>query len=600
MDSVYVWVTNTFDPVVAAVLVPLAVWILLSGVDDLVVDFIGLYAGSRSRRAARRVAPLIAAHPEKRIAIMVPCWGEHRVIASMVQHNLQAIRYTKADFFIGTYPNDEATTDVVQHLAATYQNVHAAPCPHDGPTSKADCLNWIYQRIIQFENEQRTRFDILVTHDAEDVIHPDALQWINFYSDTHHMIQVPVLPLRTALSELVHGVYCDEFSEYQTRDMPARQFMGGFVPSNGVGTGFRRDALERLAAAEQNRVFEPVCLTEDYENGYRLHRLGCTQSFLPIHTAGVATREFFPRHIGAAVRQRTRWTTGIALQTWDRHGWRGSAVTRYWLWRDRKGLVGNPISVVTNLLFIYGLLTWIAAALLDRQWQLGGILDRQGSVLTCSALLGIHRFVMRAQSVSAVYGWACLLVLPFRIVVGNLINSIACFRALYQFFSAKLSRRPLVWVKTEHQYPSQCNLAGTQLSLSDVLIGSGYIDDATFKLALARKPEASRLGDYLVAQGLLSEDALYEALGLQHGLPQRYLNASEVDSQVARALPHRVARECQVLPFKVEFGNLLVAVAEVPSDDLRDALRPWTTLPIRFQLVTPTNWRALQDVLLCP
>ena len=52
--------------------------------------------------------------------------------------------------------------------------------------------------------------------------------------------------------------------------MPARQIMGAFVPSNGVGTGFRRDALDGLAALDQNRVFDPVCLTEDYENGLRL------------------------------------------------------------------------------------------------------------------------------------------------------------------------------------------------------------------------------------------------------------------------------------------------------------------------------------------
>ena len=51
----------------------------------------------------------------------------------------------------------------------------------------------------------------------------------------------------------------------------------------------------------------------------------------------VATREFFPQTWHSALRQRTRWVTGIALQGWSRFGWRGKPGELYWLWRDRKG-----------------------------------------------------------------------------------------------------------------------------------------------------------------------------------------------------------------------------------------------------------------------
>ena len=54
------------------------------------------------------------------------------------------------------------------------------------------------------------------------------------------------------------------------------------MPSCGVGTGYRRDALEKLARASTNRIFEPEALTEDYVNGLRLFRLGCTQTFVPL------------------------------------------------------------------------------------------------------------------------------------------------------------------------------------------------------------------------------------------------------------------------------------------------------------------------------
>ena len=60
------------------------------------------------------------------------------------------------------------------------------------------------------------------------------------YSDDFDMVQIPVLPLPTPLTDWVHGMYCDEFAEWQIKDMPARQLMGSFVPSNGVGTGWTR------------------------------------------------------------------------------------------------------------------------------------------------------------------------------------------------------------------------------------------------------------------------------------------------------------------------------------------------------------------------
>ena len=68
----------------------------------------------------------------------------------------------------------------------------------------------------------------------------------------------------------------------------------------------------------------------------------------------MATREYFPRKFRAAVRQRTRWITGIALQSWQRHGWRDTRTQLYWFWRDRKGLVDNLAAPLSNVLFLYG------------------------------------------------------------------------------------------------------------------------------------------------------------------------------------------------------------------------------------------------------
>ena len=181
------------------------------------------------------------------IAILVPLWQEHAVIARMLEHNLGAIRYPSYHIFAGIYANDALTEEAVASISTRFSNVHLAVCPHDGPTSKADCLNWIYQHVGLYEEQNAIAFDIIVTHDAEDLIHPEELRWINYYAARFDFIQTPVLALRTPFFALTHGVYCDEFAEYHTRDMAVRPLLGGFVPSSGVGTGYRRDALEKLA-----------------------------------------------------------------------------------------------------------------------------------------------------------------------------------------------------------------------------------------------------------------------------------------------------------------------------------------------------------------
>ena len=69
--------------------------------------------------------------------------------------------------------------------------------------------------------------------------------------------------------------------------MVVRSTFGCFVPGAGVGTGYRREALAQVS---ENRVFEPAALTEDYESGLRLHRLGCRQVFVPITRLGTRAR----------------------------------------------------------------------------------------------------------------------------------------------------------------------------------------------------------------------------------------------------------------------------------------------------------------------
>jgi adsorption protein B len=595
---------HALDEVVAAVLLPTALTILISGLDDLALDIVCLWAWTKTRFLRRRhpcgFQPPGPAKPEKLIAIFLPLWHEHAVIAGMVEHNVAAVDYDNYHFFIGAYPNDDPTLDAVRDLEARFPHVHLAVCPHDGPTSKADCLNWIYQRMLLFEEHQAVRFEIVITHDAEDLIHPQAFTCVNTYADDFEMVQIPVLPLRTPFKKIVHAIYCDEFAEWQIKDMPARRFMGSFVPSNGVGTGFTRGALEKLAAAEHNLIFEPQCLTEDYENGLRLHKLGCSQIFVALTGSGaglVATREFFPQTTRSAIRQRTRWITGIALQSWERHGWRGSWPEVYWFWRDRKGLLGNPVSLLSNLLFFYGLATWVLARVEGTPWGLASHTLYPG-LLVSTLLIQMVQTAVRVSCVTRLYGFVFAIGVPIRVVYGNWINSVATFRAISAYLRARILRQPLVWLKTEHAYPSRTALLEHKRRLGEILAGSGYVVESDLERALAAQPAGTRLGEYLVQLGKITDEELYEALSLQQSLPAGRVEPCVVNASVARSLPRQVIRDWHVLPFRIFAGSMFLASPEIPTDEMSRILRGFTRLSLRFHLVTPRNFDELTGALL--
>jgi len=589
---------GALDHAVLWLLTPLAFAILVSGLDDLLIDAAWLFSWLRGKwkPEARMFPPgprQLESAPQRTIAILVPLWHEHEVIGRMLEHNLASIRYPNYHFFAGAYPNDDLTQDALQSVASRFPNVHLALCPHDGPTSKADCLNWIYQRMILQEEETGTRFDVIVTHDAEDMIHPEELRWINYYAARFDFIQTPVLALRTPFFALTHGVYCDEFAEYHTRDMSVRPLLGGFVPSSGVGTGYRRDALDKLARSASNKIFEPEALTEDYENGLRLFRLGCSQTFVPlVHPVGskdfVATREFFPQTWTAAMRQRTRWVMGIALQTWERHGWKGKPGEVYWLWRDRKGLLANPLSLLANLVFVYGLATGI--------WQRASPLSAE----LCWATLAIQcvRIAVRMACVTRVYGFVFALGVPFRAVYANALNVAATFNAVARYAIARARKRPLKWLKTEHTYPNRAALLSHKRRLGEILVASGALSARAIKDALETQQPGVLLGEHLVLNGQLTEDSLYEALSFQQGLPIGEIEPENVPWHIAHALPEHVVCDWGVLPFRVAEGRLFLAGANLPTHEMSAELKSFTALEIKFHLVTPTKFQNLAAALL--
>src|SRR5262249_1201487 len=149
------------------------------------------------------------------------------------------------------------------------------------------------------------RFDILLMHDAEDIIHPLSLRLYSLLIPRYEFVQTPVFSLPLEPSKLVAATYIDEFAEHHLKDMVVRQAFGGLVPSAGVGSAFEREAFQQIALAHGQKAFNTESLTEDYEIGLKF-RLAGKRVHFACHTvetkeAGgrtgeqfIATREYFP------------------------------------------------------------------------------------------------------------------------------------------------------------------------------------------------------------------------------------------------------------------------------------------------------------------
>ena len=212
-----------------------AIGFLVFGIDDVFFDLQFL----RYLRSKKESVPVtltqLKNEPEQLIAIYIPAWMEGGIINRMAEYAKKVLIYDRYEIFIGVYPNDAETNRCVDELVRSSPRIHKALTPNPGPTSKADCLNAIYQTMLSREIPGKREYAIIALHDAEDVLHPLILKVYNYHVPrTFDMGQVPVFPLElTPWRYWVGNSYIDEFSEWHMKDMFAREAMGGMVPSAG-------------------------------------------------------------------------------------------------------------------------------------------------------------------------------------------------------------------------------------------------------------------------------------------------------------------------------------------------------------------------------
>lgn len=438
------------------------VGLAIGGIDDFIVDILFLVRKTWRdmtvyvRHSRMTTITLPASSNPGRIAIFVPAWREADVIGPMLRHALSQWGQSDYRIFVGAYPNDPATIAAIVDVAQGEPHIVMGINPLSGPSTKADCLNVLWRAMLAEEVRQGFRYKAIVLHDAEDVVHADEIRLFDFMIDRFQLVQLPVLPLPGRGSWFARAIanhYCDEFAESHGKYLTVRESLGASVPSAGVACAFGRDILASLADNPAHGPFDPSSLTEDYEAGLRIRDMGGQGVFVRMRDAAgnlVATREYFPDSIDAAVRQKARWIVGISLAGWDRMGWRGGPAEWWMRLRDRRAALAALVLCAAYLaLPLWGMLWLIGLAFpLDSQ----PLSPAVTILLWINLGLMIWRAIMRAFFVGRAYGWRYGLGAVPRTVVANYISILAARRAIFLYVRSLLGK-PLQWDKTQHRFP---------------------------------------------------------------------------------------------------------------------------------------------------
>lgn len=579
----------------------IALIIFVSGAEDLFIDLYYWWLkfkrlGDKDPHELPRKLESLRAVPQLKLAIIVPAWDESDVIARMITNTINTVDYDNFHIFAGTYPNDPDSAREVDRMAARYPNVHRAEVGHPGPTSKADCLNWIVQRIFLFEEETGETFDGFVMQDSEDVVNPLSLRVINWVLPTRDFMQLPVFSMNRDPLDMVACHYMDEFSEWHNKDLLVREAMTGIVPSAGVASAFSRNALIALSAATDNQPFNTDSLTEDYDIAMRLHDFEMPGAFVrywaevPYETRSlflrrkitrtkreiVSTKEFFPDQMWASIRQKARWTLGISFLGWEQLGWQGRWQDLYFLYRDRKGMITAPAAIIGYAIVLQIAAYYLALNYIPDLWQLPPLIE-PGSwvwyIIAANLFFLLNRLFHRAWFVGRTHGLIYVPLSPLRAVVANWIGFRASLRALRQYLWYRISGQRLTWDKTSHAYPSLSELRSGKPKLGEVLSYWGAVAQSDIDAALERQKIVYRpFGLSLLDQALVDEDSLANAFAEQAGLAFEPFDALKIEPAALEEVTAREAARFAVVPMAMSNGTLRVAAAEPLTKDQRDAL----------------------------
>lgn len=536
--------------------------------------------------------------PPKMMALIIAAYREEDVIEAVLRNLLRTTNYPAEmmHIFIGVYPNDPATTGIIEGLNKEFPHVHPVVHYLNGPSSKADNINNVLEYTKEFEQKNKIKFKFYVIHDSEDIVHPYEFHLENYLMETHSAVQIPVFPLQekprlnNIFKNMVVGTYADEFAENHYQTMKIRNTVNAFVPSAGTGFAIKREVIDAM----DGDVFPVGSLTEDYKLSLQFKRLGYHLYYPLEHISRVnfegkevieyiATRSMFPRTYKAAVRQKTRWIHGITMQSFRLRDLindkRLNLQTRYSFYKDWKAKFANLLVLPSYLVFCY----FIASYFIDLpvmfpteslSWYL----------MIALSLTMIHRQIFRFRSVYYIYGLrsatiATFLppVIPLRLFVGNVINFHATVNAWNNHLRSdtkkqnkvKVSRRKkkVTWSKTDHEFLDNKILDRFRMRVGDRLLSKHLISSKDLKKYIELSyTEESSLRAVLIKYNVVDELDVIEAVSLVIG--KTFYNGSfgnYIKDNHFHGVKVDVLKQLHAVPLFL-IGNRLTIIASVDFD----------------------------------
>jgi cellulose synthase/poly-beta-1,6-N-acetylglucosamine synthase-like glycosyltransferase len=363
-------------------------------------------------------------------SVLVPLFREARVVPDLIRA-LKRLNYPRSrlDIKLILEAVDEETQRSVAALPLGPE-FEVVVVPDSQPRTKPKALNYALNFV---------RGDYLVIYDAEDIPEPDqllrALAVFRGGDDSIGAVQA-----RLAIDNPGDGWLARQFAlEYLALFdglLPALDRLDLPVPLGGTSTHFPTEVVRRVGG------WDPHNVTEDADLGMRLARLGyrcrCIAS---------RTYEEAPFHLGAWIRQRTRWLKGW-MQTLLVHtrepfrlvrelGMVGAATFIALLGGTLLSAIVHPVSL--------GIVAWQAYQGELMAWSGAPVGDAILTVSAANLVLG-YAGAMLLVLVSAIRRRAWRLIPSIALVpLYWLLISVAVYRAFLQLLTD-----PHKWEKTEH------------------------------------------------------------------------------------------------------------------------------------------------------
>ncbi len=581
----------------------LVILYIAMGFDDFLWDIFSL-TKRRKYNKSRFDFKTLRSSPPKLLAVTIGAWNESEVIEDVVENLLLSIQYPKSMYhlFVGVYPNDLETLTIVSELEKKYSNVHCIVNPKEGPTSKAQNINNVISKIMDFEKANNYKFASITVHDAEDVVHPYELLVTNYLIDKYSALQFPVFPLmqkptfKNFFKNLTVGTYADEFAENHYITMVGRCSTGAFVPSAGTGLALSREVFDYF---ENEEIFPDGSLTEDYRLSLTLYEKGLPMYYVldsiprvsndnKIVYDYVATRSMFPATFKKAVKQKTRWTLGITMQSVSMKEVFAKSnlpfTARYTIYRDLKAKVGNILAFVGYPVLIYFIISlFVPLPTIYPKYSLSWYLCL---VVT---LFMLERQTVRAAAIYHIYGFKMMFFssllppfVPIKTIWGNVINLVSTLSAYKQKLlsnkekkKSKNKNKDIKWAKTEHTFLPKEILKRYHRTYGDILIEQEIIDPEKLSVALSNKPSKLFIGDYLVEQNIITGNEHLKVLALKKGI--QYVNLSDFSYYNLLAFksvfPADLLEELLVLPILFSDNTYVIAYCEQSPDNAQSILR---------------------------